>query len=288
MMKRTFAKLVVIASLAGSAALVPALAGAQVGSTAGGDSTASGEAKHAHHPGPAMAVIHAALQIDSLTVQQRASIEALKKAEHEAVIPARAAQSRVLTALAAQVEAGNIDRGAIAPAVQAAEAADSSARAAARDTLQKLHDILTPAQRSELVSTIEAKMAAHENAASGEGGNAPAGQGHGGLLAHWSAKLGLSAEQQAQIAANLKSAADAQPPVAAQGQARRAERERWLESFRAGDFNANASALTPPHDMTVHIEDVLQAAVPVLTPAQRTQVATELRQRAAHRDHSHA
>jgi Spy/CpxP family protein refolding chaperone len=142
--------------------------------------------------------------------------------------------------------------------------------------VQKLHDLLTPAQRGQLVDGIEAHFQGHADA--GKGGR---GQGdHLGMIAK---KLGLTAQQKAQIAANFR--AERQAEDAGQHPDFRGAGKAWLEAFRADTFNASASAPNGTQMMERRankMEDLLAAAVPVLTPAQRAELASHLRARAAH------
>jgi len=63
----------------------------------------------------------------------------------------------------------------------------------------------------------------------------------------------------------------------------------WMDSFRGDAFNASsagAGAKAGIEHRADRMEDLLTAAVPVLSPAQRAQLATHLRARAAHESHS--
>ena len=277
-MNRWIARIVTLASIAGAVALVPAgVAYAQQAATS---------PHEGHHKGHRMGLVGDALKLDSLTPAQRTAIEQLAQTRRTAEIPVRQADAQVLTVLAQQVEQAAINRQALAPTVSARETAAVAARTVDLDTVQKLHHLLTPAQRGQLVDTIEASFQAHAG-----GGKPDGGAGRGGHLGMIAKKLGLTDAQKAQIASNLRAehqaeqgAASATPHPDMRGAGK-----AWLDSFRGDTFNASASASNMPQMMehrANRMEDLLTAAVPVLSPAQRSELATHLRARAAHESHS--
>jgi Spy/CpxP family protein refolding chaperone len=273
-MNRWIARIVTLASLAGAVALVPA-------GVAYAQDAADASQPHGHH-GHKMGLVGAALKLDSLTAAQRSSIEQLVQTRRTAEVPVRQADAQVLTLLAQQVDQAAINRQALAPTVSARESAALSARTVDLDTVQKLHDLLTPAQRGQLVDAVEAHAGQFAGHFKGDGGM---GGGHLGMIAK---KLGITDQQKQQIVANLRAehanSADAgtHPDFRAAGKA-------YLEAFRGDTFNASAAApnLQPMMDRHAdRMEDLLTAALPVLSPAQRSELSTHLRERAAHESHS--
>jgi Spy/CpxP family protein refolding chaperone len=261
-------------SVAGAFALVPVGAALAQASAPGADGSLDATA-----PGHGKGLFGQALRLDSLTADQHASIEGVLQSERSATTPVRQARARVLTTLALQVEAGAIDPGQLAPQVQAQEGAARAALPATRDAIQKIHDILTPAQRSELVDAIEARGPGHAH----DGGVATT------PLGHFGAKLGLTDAQKQQIASNLDAARQTHAAAgdpAAPGGGRWRARRAWLESFRSDSFRAISlsgdDAQAAMDRRASRVEEVIQAAIPVLTPVQRAEVATHLRARAAH------
>ncbi len=274
-MNRWIGKGILLASLSGTLGLTfGGIAMAQVAE----DSAPAHEGRHpAHREG----LLGQALVLDSLTGEQRASIEQLVEAQRVARIPVRRADAGLLTVLAQQVESGAIDSKALAPSVQVKESAEVSARATGNELVEKLHALLTPSQRGQLVDAIEAGKQGH---AMPDGGPA---FGHGGeVLARLSGHLGLTQQQTQQIASNLKAETPGLPSEGAGPGPRRA----WLESFRGDTLNgtpANATAVsTTPDRRDGRIERVLSAAIPVLTQEQRAALAGRLRARAAHESRS--
>jgi hypothetical protein len=209
--------------------------------------------------------------------------------------PVRAADAQVLTVLAQEVEAGAIDRTALAPSLQAKESAEVAARGSEDDLAVKLHAILTPAQRGALVDAIESKAQPHGRFHGADGPDATATEGRGahghGALSRMTRDLGLSPDQQQQIASNLRAERQADRAARAGNDAGKgpaheamALHRAWLDSFRGDSFAPPAPATSPAtmDRRDGHMERVLEAAVPVLTQAQRTELAGHLRARAAH------
>ena len=230
-----------------------------------------------------MGLIGDALKLDSLTPAQRTAIEQLAQTRRTAEIPVRQADAQVLTVLAQQVEQAAINRQALAPTVSARESAAVAARGVDLDTVQKLHDLLTPAQRGQLVDAAEAQFQGHAGGGKGDGG-----AGRGGHLAEIAKKLGLTDQQKAQIASNLRAERQAEGaagpaprlPRSRQGVARLVPRRR-VQRQRVGAERAQMI-----EHRANRMEDLSTAAVPVLTPAQRAELASHLRARAAHESQS--
>ena len=265
-MNRMVRTLLSVASVATAFALVPA--GIAVAQAAEGDSSAEHSFHRGHgHPG----LIEHALHLSSLTPDQRATVERLASQAKAAAAPVRQATAVELTELAREVEAGALDPAALAPSQQAKHGAAMSVRTTMQGLVAQLHDALTPAQRAELVDGLEAHAS----------GKHP-GAEHAALR-HWGDKLGLSADQKRQIKANLEAErsdrADAGRPPEHEA------RHAWLEAFRADSFQPPAAAMFPdvgPGPGGDRIERVIQAALPVLTPAQRIELAGRLRAHAEH------
>lgn len=133
--------------------------------------------------GSAMAGSHAggARSLPSLTQDQRAKIEAAEAAEQKARVDLR-------TALAAQVERGQIDRAAVATQIAAEKAAKAS-------LTQVVESTLSAAQKAELAKMRKEK---HD----GKKGHAQGGKTE---HKHGAAGLNLTPEQKQKIAERMKS-----------------------------------------------------------------------------------
>jgi Spy/CpxP family protein refolding chaperone len=216
-----------------------------------------------HHHGHRQGLLGAALTLDSLTPQQRAAIEGLIQQDRAARAPVRKADVPVLEALAHQVEQASIDPQGLAPTLDVEKAAEAAEVVVERGSLNSLHGLLTPSQRAQLVDGIESHQHVHHD-------RADAGAGHVGEHG-----LGLTPEQRAQIAANLR----AEVTSGHRGQMR-----AMLGAFRGDTFDASQFVMgVAPGERA---ERLAQAMVPVLTPAQRAILASHLRTRASHESRS--
>lgn len=251
-MNRWMQRIVTFASITSALALVPAgVAFAQDGTPQ--------TAQHAQprKGGHRKGLVGAALKLESLTPDQRTQIEQLIAQRRAAARPVRQADAQVLEVLAQQVFADKMDVQALGPSLGVERVAVAQERNVDATTLSQLHSILTPAQRTELVDRIEARMA------KGPRGGEGARQGGG--------KLGLSEQQREQVRTNLQ----ASRPT---GTAPRGQMRAALESFKGDAFDA--AALARPGDPGAREVRLTQAMLPVLTPNQRAAYADMLHHRA--------
>ena len=208
---------------------------------------------------------------------QRAQIHTLeqsKRAPHDAV---RQAHEALAQAVAAQVDANKVDRSKLTAQLKAASDAEAVMKTTNAVALAGLHSVLTPAQRTELADGVSAKItereqkhAAHEAQKSADA-DAKTGNGgeHGGP---WGRALGLSPAQEAQIRANLAAAGVAPPAHGGGGFEAHVQQE--LAAFKQATFTAPVATGGRP---VGHVVDLAQAALPVLTNAQRTELSGLLR-----------
>jgi Spy/CpxP family protein refolding chaperone len=230
--------------------------------------TASGRAKR---------VLDALAQV-SLRNDQRAQIEAMAaetEARHGAVLAARQA---VAGMIATQIEAGAIDRAALAPKVDAMLGALRDLQAKDRAAFEALHGLLEPAQRAELADVMEAGGHGGHHAHEGHDWK---DHDHGG---HWADELGLSDEQRAAFKQIVREAfSDKDGPEHGFGHGMRHGKET-LEAFRGETFSMDA--VSPPEDIGAHasrhlghVLDIADKVLPMLTPEQRALAAQKVRER---------
>ncbi len=237
---------------------------------AGGSHGGHGHGMHGHHPGD---LLHAALRLPALTDAQRSQIETLEQAKRAPHAAARTAHEALAQAVAAQVDAGKIDRTKLTAQLQAVSDAETAVKTANAAAVTSLHGVLTAAQRTELADQVSAKITEHEQkraaheAGTSADSSAKTGPEHGGP---WSRALGLSPAQETQIRANLKSAG-VTPPAHGRFEA---QIQQELTSFKQASFTAPVTAGGPPAG---HMVDLAQAALPVLTNAQRAELSNLLR-----------
>lgn len=228
-------------------------------------------------------------QIDQLFADAKASHEKAKQ-------DGQAARKDLFTALAAQVEAGKVDRAALEPKIAAAGAVHTQARTADGVALEKLHAILDSSQRNALVDALEKEHAGHEHGPRGDHGFAgeehehDQGQAHArgerGERGHGSffKDLNLSEDQKAKIHDAMKADWDQKKQAFEMNKNGKGFHEgikKALESFRGDTFSA--SAFAPPagapmmHDRAGGLVHFFEIATPILTPEQRTAAAADLR-----------
>ena len=273
-------------SLVAAAALLAGVAGttlsAGVARADGGASSATsapaegggrhaGHGRHGHHD-----LLQAALRLPDLTDAQKGQIDTLEQSKRAPQLAARQAHEALARALAAQVDGNKIDRNQLRPQLQAVISADAAVEAANASALAGLHGVLTPAQRTELADKLSARMAEREQkhaareAEKNADTAAKTGSAGGERGGPWGRALGLSPAQEAQIRANLKAAGVAPP---ARGNLE-AQSQQMLNDFKQPTFTAPVVAGPAK---TGRMVDMAQAALPVLTNAQRAELSTLLR-----------
>ncbi|HLK35228.1 MAG TPA: hypothetical protein VKU41_00660 [Polyangiaceae bacterium] len=263
-MNRSFRRTLAFASLAGALAVLPAYAAYahDGGSTTGDEGHRHGHGRRAGLPG-------AALRLDSLSADQRSAIEALVTQRKTAAVPVRQADAQVLTVLAQQVEQAKIDPQGLTQGLAAEQTAVNAETTVDRDTLNKLHSILTTAQRNQLADRLES-MRRPETKGAGSHAEGEHRFGHG---------LDLTQEQRSAIAANLRAEQGA-------GAAQASKPRALLDAFRADSFDA--TTYVAGRGPGQHMEKLAAAMVPVLSPAQRATFASHLRAKAAREAAAHA
>jgi Spy/CpxP family protein refolding chaperone len=238
-------------------------------------------ARHHRHHGRGD-LLHASLRLESLSASQRTQIEQLVASDKAATANVRAARGQLTQALAAGLGAGNVNEQALGPQLQALEGAIEADEPVMRGTLEKLHAILTPAQRTELVNKVEGREARMQ-AWMAEHRGAGSAQTREGNVGPWGRALGLTDAQRAQIKANLGSTPAVDPALRVEA---RTERQRVLDAFKGDRFVMNEIA--PARDPRLIDEEpgrmvrLAKAAAPVLTADQRATAAAKLQQMAAH------
>ncbi len=260
-------------------------------STSTASSTSTGPLAVSVH-GPAKHVADALATVP-LRADQRATLEQMAKDAETRMEPARKARADLMVAIADQIQAGNIDKTALQPKIDALAAAHQAVQPQNRAAFEKLHDLLTPDQRLAFVNAMESRHEQHAEHAQGEG---PRGRMH-----KWATELGLSQDQQDQIkqkltarwqahVANATTGADPSGAAAdghmlAKGHEMHQQYKAMLEAFKGDKFSMDQVAPAPDHKEMAngfagHMLGMLETALPVLTPDQRATAANKLRERA--------
>lgn len=218
-----------------------------------------------------------ALGVVPLTATQRTQIEQLATDAEARHGDARAARKDLMTALAAQVQAGQIDRPTLQPKIDALVAALQKAQPGDRAAFEQLHAILGPQQRTAFVDAVKARIGARMGEMRDK---------H--PMKQWAEDLQLSDDQRAQIKAAIT---DRMHAAGAAG----APHEDWSQAKHHGEAVMTAfeqdrfvmDEVSPARDvqaqvakMTGHVLGIVEAALPVLTPEQRVLAAQKMMERA--------
>ncbi len=237
--------------------------------------------RHHHHGGFAMFI---AMSLDSLGVspEQKAQIEKIQADMHAKMLPAHDAEKNLLLTLADGIAAGNIDQAKVDAAITQVTSASAGVHDAVADSLNQLHEVLTPPQRAALVDKVEAHFDVwhHANA---EEESAEKEGAHGGHLDKLAKELALSPEQVEKARGSLKASSGGTHFDKAEGEA---HLKAFGAAFASDKFdskqlttgtNANAHIATWGATRVAHLYEAL---TPVLTPDQRTKLADALRKHA--------
>jgi Spy/CpxP family protein refolding chaperone len=230
-------------------------------------------------------VIGDALGDVPLTASQRAAIEKLASDADARHADSRAALKDLMLTVATQVQAGQIDRSALQPKVDALVAAFAKAQPADRAALEQLHALLTPEQRTAFADALEARIAERIS------------QVHDKHpLKQWAVDLQLSDQQKAQIKDALsqrwqgmaQGSHDGPPWAEARHQGAKIISAFKQERFVMDEVAPRADLGTKAQKMSDRFLGMAEAALPVLTPQQRALAAQKLRDRAESMDDAEA
>ena len=237
--------------------------------------------RHHHHGGFAMFV---AMSLDTLgaTPEQQPTIAKIQADMHAKMQAAHDAEKVVLLALADGVTAGTIDTAKVDAAVETEKSTSAGIHEAMIDTLNQLHAVLTPMQRSALADKVQAHFDVWRHANDADG--AAANDAHGHQLEELAGQLELTADQVSKIDASFAASMRGAAPFD------RAQAEQHVNAFAAAfasdTFDAKTLPSAGPANSRVASWGVMrmvrlyEAANPVLTPAQRAKLADELRRHA--------
>jgi Spy/CpxP family protein refolding chaperone len=249
------------------------------------DDVAAGVTEHHryHHHGGVTLFIEMSLDTMGVSPEQRAAVEKIRAALSARLEPARVDEHNVLAALADGLESAAADNTKVDAALAQLRAAAADAHDASADALNELHAVLTAPQRAALVDKVESHWSVWEDANGVEGG---AGGPHGDRLSLLTTELELTPDQLARIQARLDEATKAAPRLDAQEVT--ASLRAFGDAFRQDSFDARAQGVSREADEhmvgwgAARMARLVEAAGPVLTPAQRATLAQKLREHASH------
>jgi Spy/CpxP family protein refolding chaperone len=189
---------------------------------------------------------------------------------------------KLLLTFADGVVAGKIDVAKVDATIAQLSTSAATVHGCSIEALNKLHAILSPAERAALVDKVQAhwEVWRHVNH-DAEGG----GREQGGHLAELARELNLTEEQVEKISASLRTAftglAGKFDPKKVEAHVQAFATAFVGESFDAKSVTADANAHLATHGsnrMALFYETV----TPLLTPEQRTKLAAHLREHASH------
>jgi Spy/CpxP family protein refolding chaperone len=225
-----------------------------------------------------LGILQQALAKVNLRPEQKTEIDELVRqaaARHESVAEARTA---LKNAVAAQLEAGSYDRAALSNQVTALENAMTQTAPADRAGLMRLHAILDPAQRNQLVDAFK-ELRHAKKGMKGEGRGH--GRGHGFAKAReWARDLSLTEQQIDTIKGAMRDKFHAaHEGKRGEGPRRFKAGKQLFESFRSDTFTLDETTFPVERHAkgATRLLDVLDVAVPALTPEQRKLAAQKLR-----------
>jgi hypothetical protein len=181
-----------------------------------------------------------------------------------------------MLALAAQIEAGSIDRQALQPKLDAVTAAMVKSQPADRASFEQLHALLSADQRAAFVDALTARIGDHKEKL------------HGAHpLKQWADDLKLTDDQRTQIRTALhdKFRGMGHGPGGDMPWAGDHHGAKMLAAFKQDRFVMDEVA--PPKDlpgmatkMSEHVLGLAETVLPLLTPEQRSVAAAKLREKA--------
>ena len=212
-----------------------------------------------------------ALSSVPLRADQRTDIEQMATDADTRHTAARAAHAQLAEAIAAQIEAGAIDRAALLPKIDATADALATSRPADRAALLHLHAILTADQRAQFVDAMQSRRKAkHE------------GHGMHGRMEQWAKDLQLTDDQRTQITAIVKAQFSAHKDAMHAMHDAHEHGHDFMDSFKSDQL----APPRPADDARAHANrradsflGIATQVLPLLTPAQRALAATKIRAR---------
>jgi Spy/CpxP family protein refolding chaperone len=217
----------------------------------------------------------------SLRADQQQTVAAIRTRLYEAHAPVRAARAKLDAEVVRQVRAGAIDHALLQPLADQVAAAVGATKPAMQQAVQQIHDTLDAAQRTQLVTALRDKVSnfhhIHDRAAQFDGKGEV--KGH---MARMATDLALTDDQRTAIHAQLHAAFAARSEgMHAEHVKMKARLETLAAAFESDTFDAKAldvgehGAGGAMHMMGA-AGTFLDAAVPVLTPAQREVLVTKI------------
>jgi Spy/CpxP family protein refolding chaperone len=236
---------------------------------------------HRYHHGGVTLFIAMSLDTIGVSPEQRAAIQTIRADLHAAMEPQRRTEQTLLGTLADGLSAGSFDAAKVDAALAQVDQAAALLHDASANSVNRLHDVLTPGQRAALVDKVSSHWAVwkHEN----EETDGPTSGRH---LAALTTDLGLTPDQVTRIHAAVADGIKGVPRVDDREIA--AHLRLFGDAFRADTFDAKTLPTGTPANVhmigwgATHLVRVVETMSPILTPDQRAALADQLREHATH------
>ena len=272
------------APTAASGAPVAATGVAATDANSKGDPLAAAELREHHrhhHLGGVTQFI--AMSLDTLGGDdaKRAQIEKIQSSLYACMAPAGEVQNKVLLTLADGVAAGAVDTAKVNATIAQLKST-SNVHECSIDSLNQLHALLSPAERTALVDKVNAHWEVWQQANHDVDGRAQELHGQVDKLTQ---ELGLTPDQVEKISAALRTALAG---LASKFDPKQAEahRQGFAQAFVGESFDAKSITAIANNHISTHgsarMALFYETLAPLLTPAQRTTLAEHLREHASH------
>jgi Spy/CpxP family protein refolding chaperone len=240
------------------------------------------EHRHQHHGGVLMLIAMSLKDLD-LSAEQRAAVDKIRADLVSKMEPARTAGKDLANTLADGVAAGAVNRAKTDAAVNKLVTQVQGLHDASLTALDQLHAALNAQQRAALVDSLQSHYEKWKEAQGKD--EADDHQHRAGHLLALVRDLGLSKEQAEKIKTKFRASMKGNP----QDQQHKEVMDHLTAfgtAFKADTFSAKS--LTKAKAANAHLarwgatrmERFLEAAAPVLTPDQRTKLASQIRDQA--------
>jgi Spy/CpxP family protein refolding chaperone len=249
------------------------------------DDPSSGVVEHHryHHHGGVTLFLTMSLDTLGVTEERRAQLGSIRSQLRSALEPARKAEQSLETRLADEVAAGTFDVPGDEAAVAQVVAAATTLQAATADSLNRLHALLTPAERDALIDKVEAHWTIWQRANAEESTLA---NEEGGPLSSLTSDLSLTPQEVSKLRARLHERGIGAPGLDPEEVGRRIH--AFGEAFLGATFDARA--LPGTGDVNARLVGLgaarmahfVETVSPLLTPEQRTKLSQTLREHASH------
>lgn len=235
--------------------------------------------RHHHHGGLTHFI---AMSLDTLGTDdaKRPQIEKIQHSLHVCTAPSRKVEKRLLETLAAGIDAGTIDTTKVDHEIGRLKKDADAASTCSNDALNQLHALLSPSERQALVDKVQShwhiwQKVNHETDAGVKE--------KGSRLDALTTELSLTPDQVDKMSGALTTAMDAKTNQFDPSKVE-AHLQAFLtafagDAFEAASIKANANGHMATHGakrMALFYETIL----PILTPAQRKDLAAHLRDHA--------